>query len=224
MSGMSKLSETGAGAIFMLTLVVETVLLIGAVAFGGWAYQQMTKYKDNAQGLINNAVATAVTQTTNSVNATRDEQDKSPLRTYSGPSQYGSISVQYPKSWSAYVDDTDGGQNVVNGYFAPSTVPSLTNQNSVFALRVQVLQQTYDQVAQSFSGTIQGGKLAATAYSLPNQPGSVGLRLVGALPDNKNGDMVVIPIRNLTLEVWTDGPNFENDFNNYILKNINFAP
>ncbi len=45
-------------------------------------------------------------------------REKQPLQTYTGPSAFGSISVKYPKTWSAYVDETNSS-TPVDGYFHP---------------------------------------------------------------------------------------------------------
>jgi hypothetical protein len=41
---------------------------------------------------------------------------------------------------------------------------------------------------------------------------------------NETVDMVVLPLRDKTLQLWTEGTQFENDFNNNILANFSFSP
>jgi hypothetical protein len=106
-------------------------------------------------------------------------------------------------------------------------VPSATNQNSVFALHVQVLNQTYAQVVQSFTSSQQSGRqpLVIVPYALPKVPKVVGIKASGTLPNtNVAGTAVILPLRSYTLKIWTTGSTNLNDFNNNILPNLSFSP
>jgi hypothetical protein len=41
---------------------------------------------------------------------------------------------------------------------------------------------------------------------------------------NSTGTMVLLPMRDKTLEIWTEAPAYLADFNTYILPNITFSP
>ena len=157
--------------------------------------------------------------------------NESPLRAYNGPEAYGSIVVNYPKTWSAYVDDSGSSNTPVDGYFNPGTVPSIGNStSSIFALRVQVLNQPYATVLQTYSSqsSNQQNPVTITAYSLPKVPKAVGVELSGTLSNSGSkpvtGTMVILPLRANTLEIWTDGTQYLSDFNNNILPNFSFSP
>jgi hypothetical protein len=76
----------------------------------------------------------------------------------------------------------------------------------------------------AFSTQQKAGKLQVSAYSLPKLPKVVGVRVVGQLQQDQSVDMVVLPLRSQTLEIWTEGSQYANDFNSYILPNFSFAP
>jgi len=59
---------------------------------------------------------------------------------------------------------------------------------------------------------------------VPKVPGVIGVKVTGALGNGKSGTMVVIPLRNMTLKLWTEAPSFQQDFNTNILPNLSFAP
>lgn len=224
---MVKHNQDGAVNSLVISLVFAVILLIGALGFGGWAFSSRQDYKNNTDAKINAAVVVAKQQEGSVKDLQFAEISKKPLKAYNGPEAYGSLVVNFPKTWSAYVDDTGVGGTPVDGYFAPGTVPSATGQNSVFALRVQVLNQTYAQVVQSFSGQQQAGKLALSAYALPLLPKIVGLKAVGQTSSQTNLStvtMVVLPLRSNTLEIWTEGNQYLADFNNNILPNFSFSP
>ncbi|HSX46352.1 MAG TPA: hypothetical protein VLG27_05145 [Candidatus Saccharimonadia bacterium] len=221
---MIKHNQDG-GVALVVSLVLMVLLFFGAAGFGVWAFSSRQDYKNNVDAKITVAVGIAKQQEGAKKDAEFAEAAKNPLKTYNGPEQYGSLVVNFPKTWSAYVDDSGHGSALVDGYFAPGTVPSITDQGSVFALRVQVLQQTYDQSLQSFAGQQQSGKISIAAYALPKVPKSVGVEVTGQLNGTgPNTTMVVIPLRSSTLEISTQGTQYLNDFNKYILPNFSFLP
>ncbi len=212
-----------------VSLVLTIVLLVAALVFGVWAYSSRQDYKNNVQAKINAAVLvaknaqSALDQQQNTIN------NEKPLITYKSPQEYGSLIVQYPRSWSAYVDDSGQGAALVDGYFQPGVVPSISSNTSVFALRVQVINQAYPQVVQQFNSAAQNGTLTVKAYSLHNVPSVVGVEVSGIVSSaNSNSTlsttMVVLPLRTYTLEIWTQGTQYLNEFNQDILPNFSFSP
>jgi hypothetical protein len=224
---MIKHNQDGAISGLVVSLVLAVLLLIGALAFGGWAFNSRQDYKNHTDSKVNAAVTVAKQQESTAKDAQFAEEIKQPLKTYQSPEAYGSLMVNFPKTWSAYVNDTSTTNILVDGYFAPGVVPSINDQNSVFALRVQVLNQSYAQVLQAFSGQQQDGKLTVSAYALPKLPKIVGVEAVGQLTGQTGTatvTMVVLPLRSYTLEIWTEGSQYLADFNNNILPNFSFSP
>lgn len=230
---MIKHNQDGVSGV-AVSLVLSIVLLIGAVGFGVWAFSGRQDYKNNTDAKIADAVTVAKQQE----GATKDKQfaeaSKNPLKTYSGPQAYGSIILSYPKTWSGYVADTNSNNSSsstpVDGYFHPGVVPSITDEASVFSLRVQVLSQSYSQTLTNIKQS-QSSEGAPTVkpYALPKLPKTVGVKLTGTLPTNngnssKTGTMVILPLRSQTLELWTEGNQYTHDFNTYILPNFTFSP
>ncbi len=221
---MLKRNQAGLLGVTGLLLIVTVFLLVGALSFAVWAFAGRQDYKNNVGQKIAVAVAAAKQQEGAAKDQQYAEAQKQPLKTYSGPDAYGSLSISYPKTWSGYVDDSGNGQALVDGYFYPGVVPSITSQTSVFALRVQVLSQAYNQLVANLIVQQQAGKLSSVVYSLPKVPKVVGVEVSGSLPNNKSGTMVVLPLRDKTLEIWTEGGQFLSDFNSNILPHFSFSP
>jgi len=223
---MIKHNQNGAVNGLVVSLILATLLLLGALAFGAWAYTSRQDYKDNSDAKAK--VAATAAKEKESIAKTQQfaEEAKKPLKTYNGPEAYGSLVIMYPKTWSAYVDDsTKSGSAQVDGYFAPGAVPSITDPTSVFALRVQVVPQAYAQSLQSLLGQQKSGKLAITAYALPKLPNIVGVKAVGQLKEGATTTtMVILPLRSTTLKISTEGNQYLGDFNNSILPNFSFSP
>lgn len=220
---MLKHNQDGAGNA-VIVLILTIILLVTSVGFGVWAFMGRQDYKDNVDAKVSSAVQTAKAQQDTLDNQKFAEANKSPLQVYNGPQTYGSVQLSFPKTWGAYVDDTGSGDPAINGYFYPSVVPAVDDNNSVFALRIKVLSQSYSDVVQTFSGQ---QTLKFSAYSLPKVPKAVGIRIKGSLSTDtgqKTVDMIVLPVRSQTLEVWTEGTQFGGDFETYILPNLSFSP
>jgi len=212
--------------------VVFGVLFIAAAAFGVWAYSGKTDYKNNTQAKIDAAVANNTKKVQAADAKQYAEQAKSPYKTLTGPSDYGSVQVSYPKTWGAYVDTTNSN-TPINAYFHDDYVPAPSTSSQiaqVYNLRIQIVSQPYSTQLQQYQSKLGTGEVTASAYSLPKVPKVAGTMLTGQIVPNSSsqnpptGTMVMLPLRNTTLEIWTESPNFLSDFNNIILPNITFVP
>jgi hypothetical protein len=221
MSGMKANSQSGAINALLLPLLVALLLLVGVAVFGVWAFGSRQDYKDNVDAKIATAVTAAKADEDKVKDAQFAEEQKNPLKTYTGPAAYGSVTINYPKTWSGYVSDTDGNDPFVDGYFSPGVVPDTQDQKSSFAFRVQVSSQSYSESLQSFQN--QEG-VTIQPYSLPKVPNVVGVIVRGAIEQDRQGIMVILPLRNTTLKFWTESDAFTGDFNNIILPNASFSP
>lgn len=218
------------GALTIVLMIVLIVGFIGVGAFGWWAFNSRQDYKNNSDKKVADAVAKAVTDQTNKDTAAFAEKEKLPNRTFKGPATYGSVTFNYPKTWSAYIDQSSAA-DPLKSLFYPDVVPANTQINNVapqYALRVDLLGSSYDQVLQQFDAFIKLGTLKATAYvppqmtQIPNV--QTGTRLDGQIEQNIQGSMIVIKVRDKTLEIYTESPSFMNDFNNTILSTLTFVP
>lgn len=225
MSGMKARYQYGYINALLLPLIGAVVLLMVATIFAFWAFSGRQDYKNNSDKKVAAAVEVAKRDTQKADAAQYAEQAKSPYKTYVGPEAYGSINVVYPKTWSAYVVEHTGNTGTpMNNYFQPNAVPDVTDPNNAYALRVQVVSQTYSQVLNQFNGLAQTKKVVVSPYNLPKVPSVIGARVDGQIAANKQGSMIVLPLRNVTLEISTESEAFLSDFNNIILPNISFSP
>ncbi len=221
---MTKLtSQKGSvGALVGLSLLVLT--LIAALGFGFWAYNERTKYKSSSDEIV----AAAVKQNTKNVQAEDAtkyaEAAKLPNKTWIGPAAFGSVEITYPKTWSAYSEGVGNSSAPVNVFMHPDVVPSTNDPNSSYALTVQVVPTAYSSVLGQFSGLQKSGKVTISAYSLPKNPSDVGAKITGQIAPKKQGTLVIFPVRDKTLKIWTESAAFQADFDNTILPNARFSP
>lgn len=209
--------------ILMVLLVLFILLFFGALGFGIWAYGERNDYKLHTDQKIEEAVAIAEQKKSDEKDKDFLEKEKNPFRQFKGLSQFGSVDITYPKTWAAYVDQSGKGQTPIDGYFHPNVVPG-TGSGTAFALRIQVIEQNYDQVMGGYKSRVTSNKLRATPYTLPKVPQVLGSRLDGEVDKDLNGSAVVLPLRDKTVKITAQSQEFMADFNNIILPNFVFIP
>jgi hypothetical protein len=220
-----KRNQNGAISLVGIISILLGVLLITTVVICLVVYNNEQKYKNHSNVLVAAAVNTAKQQQISIDTNNFNQAAKLPLVTYVGPEASGTVTLQYPKTWSAYIVQGTSSQNPVNGFFQPGFVPDTSNVGNFFALRLQVNSTAYDQVLNQFTGLTQQGLVSVAPYSLPKVPSVVGVIIKGQIESTvKNGIMIVLPLRNTTLQVWTEGTQFQSDFTTSILPNLSFSP
>ncbi len=225
MSSMKHIGdERGSGTTALVSIIVLSLLFAGTMAFAVWAFMGRQDYKNN----VASKVAAAVDSNTKTVQA-KDaanyaEVAKQPLKTYIGPETYGSVHISYPKTWSAYVVTADSSSMPLDMYAQPDVVPSITAETSAFALRVQVTQTSYSQTVSQYQSLQKAGTVTVTPYALPKNSTIVGVRVDGQLTTTKQGSMIILPLRDKSLKIWTESTQYLSDFNNIILPNASFSP
>lgn len=222
---MKKLGQKGSLNLLLIPLILVGILLIVALVMWYKTYQSEQDYKHNSDQKVAVAVEQAKTDQQKVDNKQFAEDYKQPLKTYKGPSDYGSLVIKYPKTWSTYVDVSSSNNQPVDGYGYPGTVPGNDSDGSTaYALRFQVVNDSYDQEISNFQNQLQQGEVSIKPYKAKLVPSVVGAMVTGAVQSNKQGTMILLPLRDKTLEIWTEAKQFENDFNNIILPNFSFQP
>lgn len=209
-------------------------LIVAAIVFGLLAvvflvltilfFSQMSDYKNNSDQKAAVAVEEAKVKQAEELKAQFAEQEKEPLRSYSAPGSAASVKIVYPKTWSLYaIEGKDG--NSVNSYFNPTLISDTGNKANVYALRLQVLDKQYATVVKEYESAAKKGEVAITPYKPELVPSAqTGVRIDGKIRDDISGAMVILPVRDKTIKLWTETGNFTNDFNTFVLKNLEYSP
>lgn len=205
--------------LFLITLV----LFFGAAGFGGWAFLSRQDYKNNADQKVAEAVQVASEEVSAAKDAEFVEREKNPLTSYNGPAAFGSVAIQYPKTWSAYVEEAGDGNTPLNGYLHPNFVPG-TRTGVAYALRIQVVETDYSEELKKFDSAVKQGKVKVSPYTAKAVPGSKGARVEGEIDNEIQGSMVLLPLRDKTLKIWTEAEQFKKDLNEIILSSLGFTP
>lgn len=221
---MKQLNNKGEMNVLLVPLILCAFLFFLMTGFAIWAYMGRQDYKTNAEEKVAVAVEVAKEETATAKDNEFVEKEKIPFDDYQGPASFGSVLVRYPKTWSAYVNEKGTGKTPVDAYFHPKFVPS-TEQRPTYALRVQVVDTAYANELKSYDAYVKNGSLKATPYKPEKVPTVTGVRLDGKLSGKIQGSLILVPMRDKTLKIWTEADNtYLKDFNQNILPNYTFEP
>lgn len=225
MSSMKSTRQAGAMNLLIIPLVLLIVALVAVGAFAATSYSQAQDYKLN----VDQKVAAAVEVSSQKISEQKEkdfaEKEKYPYNTYVAPEAAGRLTIKYPKTWSAYVVEPRTSSNKpVEGYFNPNFVPAINDANNTFALRIMVIQQSYDSLMKNYASLQKTNKVTIVPYQSPNVPSLIGSRVEGEVETKKQGVKVLLPFRDKTLELWTESADAKADFDNVILKNFTLTP
>lgn len=203
------------GSMIAIIGLIVLVLITGSAAI--WAYLNYTEQKTDVDGKINLAVAQAKKDQSEVEEAKFLEREKEPLREFVGPDDFGRLTFNYPKTWSAFIDNDGARSGSYEAYLSPVVVPPISNTQQ-FSLRVVIEQEDYDQVVKSYAALVKKGDLRSSATSAN---GNNGTRFDGNFSKDIRGSAVIYKIRDKTVTLRTDADTFKPDFEK-LIKTINF--
>jgi len=206
----------------LILMIVFIMLTVIATGFGLWAFAERQDYKNNSD----QKAAAAAEAATKAEAARKDaefiDKEKQPYKTYTTPDTSGAIKVQYPKTWSAYINEDDKAVPVT-GYWHPAVVPGFQS-GTAYALRVQVSNKPYVEEMKVYDSLVKSGAVKVSPYAPKNVAGVTGSRIEGEINKGQKNTMVVLPLRDKTIRLWTESPDFVNDFDGVVLENLTFTP
>lgn len=215
--------QEGSINILLIPLIVSIVLFFAALIFGLWAYAERQDYKNNVDGKVATAVEIAEKEVATQKDNEFIEREKEPLKEYKGPDTVGAVLIKYPKTWSAYVSESGQNGDSIDGYFHPNFVPG-TQSDTAYALRLEVVNSTYASELKSFDSSVRQGKTRARPYKPVNVENVVGTQLSGDIGDRKTGVLILLPLRDKTIRLWTESDQYTKDFTKNILPNFSYTP
>lgn len=74
---------------------------------------------------------------------------------------------------------------------------------------------------RTYESQLKKGDLKASSVQVSGVKGS---RLDGFLKKDQEGSLVIFPLRDKTLKVWTENVEFRGDFDKIVLPGLSFVP
>ena len=220
---MKRAHEQGVVSSAALIAVVMTVLFVSALVFGFWAFAGQQDYKNNAQKKIDAAVEAVQKENKEKLASDVAEALKSPTKTYTGSATFGAVTFNYPSTYSAYVNESKDATPPLSGYFHQGVIPAVDGSQPL-ALRVQIINNSYANELSSYSTPAKSGKVTISAFRAAKVSSVLGSRIDGAITTQFTGSLIMLPLRDKTLKIWTESNSFLADFNTYVVPSISFTP
>lgn len=195
--------------------LIQTVLLvIMTIVAAIFIYLYIQKYMEwenistDVNSQIDAAVAMAKADTATEKEAEFAEREKYPYKTFTGPADYGSLSFEYPQTWSWYTakDAVNGGD--YEAYLNPVEVNPVGAQ-TINALRVTIRDTAFDTAVRNYDSYVKNGRLQ---FSTRNVGGVLANVYTGELPNNIHGALVMFKLRDKTVMLQTDAELFIGEF------------
>lgn len=199
--------------------ILLAVLAVVLAAFGVWAFSGYQDYKNNSDAKVEKAVTESQATQKTELEKQFVEREKQPYRQFSGPDDLGHVSFDYPKTWSVYVGKSSVGGSY-EAYFYPGVVPTVS-PTQPYAVRVVIEDQEYTKSLQGYEATVKKGSLKSVPFTVN---GATGVRLDGEFSKQRTGSAVVFKVRDKTLTIASDAAEFKNDFDNVVIKSLDFNP
>lgn len=203
-------------------LLIASILLgIAAAGFAGafiWAYGNYVDQRDNTTQKVNAAVTEAKQAQTAEDEKAYLEKEKQPYSQLVGPDDLGRVSISYPKTWSVYV--AESSSSGYKAYLNPGYVPAVSSSQA-FATRVEITDKSYDDVVGSYASLVKKGDLTSAPITVNNFN---GIKLDGKFSTTRTGSDVIFKVRDKTLILSTDVNSLKGDFNDVVVKSLDFNP
>jgi len=212
-------SERGGISVHTLVIIGLSVFTVAFAGLSVWAYVNYMDQKNNVDAKINSAVADAEKKLGDDLEKKFIEREKEPLKSFTGPSDYGTLSFKYPKTWSLYVSNDGTKDNGYEAFFSPGAVPSVDASTSRYALHVAIVDDTYEDVLDDYENLVKKGDLKTSATKANGQNGT---RLDGSFSKDIRGAAVIYKIRGQTAIIQTDADTFKGDFD-ALIQTISFV-
>jgi hypothetical protein len=202
-------SQRGAVAPSLIAIIGLSVFTVAFAGLSIWAFVNYMDQKNNVDSKITSAVAEAEKKLGDDLEAKFIEREKEPLKSFTGPADYGTLGLKYPKTWSTYVSNDGSKGTGYEAFFNPGAVPSVSASSSRYALHVAIVNDSYEDVLGDYENLVKKGDLKTSAVKANGQNGT---RLDGNFSKDIRGAAVVFKIRDKAAIIQTDADTFKADF------------
>lgn len=214
---MQKESKLGYYIVIALFVIISLVLLGTTI----WSYSRFADERDNTDKKVVAAEARAREDQRVETTLELEEANKLPFRTYLGPANLSGIKVSYPKSWSAYVDEANSSATVELALTLHPNIIQAFSVDSRYAFRLELVDSPYSDVTLQYERLVETQQIQAQGFELLE---TTGVRFDGEISNAVFGTMIILPIRDKSLKVWTESNDYLDDFETIVTENLEFNP
>lgn len=199
-------------------LIVVSLLAVLFIGLFIWMWVKWNDASTNVKGKVDVAVAEAKNELQTKLESEFDEKEKYPYKVFTGPTDLGELSFEYPKTWSLYVQSSANRGGDYAAYLNPGQV-NVVQDDTVMALRVSIKGTLFDQAISDFAEKVRSGDMTLSTTVVNGNNVNV---YTGKLDNEYQGIICVFKLRDKTVMLQTDSTSvFSDDFYR-ILKTVKF--
>ena len=199
-------------------LIVVSLLAVLFIGLFIWMWVKWNDASTNVKGKVDVAVAEAKNELQAKLESEFEEKEKYPYRVFTGPTDLGELSFEYPKTWSLYVQSSANRGGDYAAYLNPGQV-NVAQDDTVMALRVSIKGTLFDQAISDFAEKVRSGDMTLSTTVVNGNNVNV---YTGKLDNEYQGIICVFKLRDKTVMLQTDSTSvFSDDFYR-ILKTVKF--
>jgi len=189
--------------LIFVSLIAATFIVLFVVMYVNW-----NNAKTDVDGQIKLAVAEAENTLQTKLESEFEEREKYPYRTFAGPTDFGSLTFEYPKTWSVYIPDDASQAKDFNAYLNPGIVSKVSDK-TVMSLRVSIVNKLTENVKTEYQKRVKSGKMTVSTTLVNGNNVDV---YTGELSSKYQGIVCIFKIRDKTAIIQTDAMIFKDDF------------
>lgn len=199
-------------------LIVASLLAVLFIGLFIWMWVKWNDASTNVKGKVDVAVAEAKNELQTKLESEFEEKEKYPYKVFTGPTDLGELSFEYPKTWSLYVQSSANRGGDYAAYLNPGQV-NVVQDDTVMALRVSIKGTLFDQAISDFAEKVRSGDMTLSTTVVNGNNVNV---YTGKLDNEYQGIICVFKLRDKTVMLQTDSTSvFSDDFYR-ILKTVKF--
>ena len=199
-------------------LIVVSLLAVLFIGLFIWMWLKWNDASTNVKGKVDVAVAEAKNELQTKLESEFEEKEKYPYKVFTGPTDLGELSFEYPKTWSLYVQSSANRGGDYAAYLNPGQV-NVVQEDTVMALRVSIKGTLFDQAISEYAEKVRSGDMALSTTVVNGNNVNV---YTGKLDNEYQGIICVFKLRDKTVVLQTDSTSvFSDDFYR-ILKTVKF--
>ena len=139
-------------------LIVVSLLAVLFIGLFIWMWVKWNDASTNVKGKVDVAVAEAKNELQTKLESEFEEKEKYPYKVFTGPTDLGELSFEYPKTWSLYVQSSANRGGDYAAYLNPGQV-NVVQDDTVMALRVSIKGTLFDQAISDFAEKVRSGDM-----------------------------------------------------------------
>ena len=199
-------------------LIVVSLLAVLFIGLFIWMWVKWNDASTNVKGKVDVAVAEAKNELQTKLESEFEEKEKYPYKVFTGPTDLGELSFEYPKTWSLYVQSNASRGGDYAAYLNPGQV-NVVQDDTVMALRVSIKGTLFDQAVSDFAEKVRSGDMTLSTTVVNGNNVNV---YTGKMDNEYQGIICVFKLRDKTVMLQTDSTSvFSDDFYR-ILKTVKF--